>query len=69
MRMHEALLYLPFLQVDPMLRVTCPSCKNPFVLAKGVAIQGVSQGEPTTGFVCSEKCLLAIVPVECCGRA
>lgn len=69
MRMHEALLYLPHMQVDPMLRVACIGCTKPFVLAHGVAVQGVSNGEPTTGFVCSEICLLAIVPVGCCGSA
>lgn len=67
--MHEALLYLPFLQVDPMLRVACPNCKTAFVLANGFAIQGVHDGEPATGFFCSEACMLAIVPVQCCGRA
>lgn len=69
MRMHEALLYLPHMQVDPMLRVPCPACQEPFILAHGIAVQAANNGEPCVGFFCSESCLLAFVPVGCCGRA
>lgn len=67
--MHEALLYLHHMQVDPMLRVACPHCNKPFILAEGIATQARNQGEPVTAFFCSETCLLAFVPVGCCGNA
>ena len=68
MKMNDAKLYLPFLNVDPRLRVKCPGCDETFVLEKGVTIQGVHQGEPTTGFFCSDLCILKIVPVGAIGR-
>lgn len=69
MRMHEAQLYLPHMQVDPMLRCACPACGGPFVLANGIAVQATNAGEPITAFFCSEICLLSFVPTQCCGRA
>ena len=68
MRMHEALLFLPHMQVDPMLRVACPSCKKSFTLARGITVQATNNGDPITAFFCSEECLLAYVPVNCCAR-
>lgn len=85
MRMHEPLLYLPFMRhdsgslVDPMTLVNCPHCKQSFALANGVAStqcqrEGVNDKGETVmlsciGFFCSEACLLAFVPLGACGDA
>lgn len=69
MRMHEALLYLPHIEVDPALRVKCPTCRKPFTLANGIAAPAVNKGEPMMAFFCQELCWLEAIPPICCGSA
>lgn len=72
MRMHEALLYLPFIQppVDPTYQIKCPQCQKPFAIAGGiVTTQGVREGQACLGWFCSEMCLLVFVPRAACGDA
>lgn len=69
MHTNEALLYLPLRGIDPSLRVKCPLCSTPFVLAKGKAHAAQNNGEHFMAFVCSDECFLEKVPISCCYNA
>ena len=67
MHMNEPLLYLPQKGVDPALRVPCPLCQKPFVLAHGKAYPAENDHERF--IVCSDECFIEKLPITCMWRA
>jgi hypothetical protein len=73
MRVHEALLYLPQLDLDPFTVIECqtPTCTRAVMLANTVAFPariGESEGLKMA-FFCSEECYLAAIPPCACPKA
>jgi hypothetical protein len=69
MHVYPAPNLLKHMAIDPKLRVRCPVCGDLFRLLDGKTVQGVNNGEPTTGFFCTFTCLLRIVPPTAIGNA
>ena len=73
MRIHEALLYLPQRDLDPLTVVGCqaPTCTRDVMLANAVAFPArIGERERLTmAFFCSEECYLAAIPPCACPKA
>jgi hypothetical protein len=73
MRSHEALLYLPQRNLDPLTVIECQaaSCTRNVQLARAVAFPArvTNLDRIHIAFFCSEECYLAAIPPCACPKA